>query len=142
MTTDTAPRPNQEAGQEPGQGPQQEPSSAALPLGERRVALGVSLALALGQWGSAFRTGLRTGFGDWQMVHHNWEAAWVTVTRHGEMPLWDPYHCGGIPLFGNPESPPNCRRVDIASRRPVRILWPYVWWPTSQTMRSSGVLKA
>jgi len=28
---------------------------------------------------------------------------------------------------GNPEMPPNCRSVAIASRRPVRILCGYVW---------------
>lgn len=71
---------------------------------ERRIALWVTLGLALGQWGSSLVTGFDTGFGDWQMVHHNWEAAWVTVTRFGEMPLWDPFHCGGVPLLGNPES--------------------------------------
>ncbi|MEZ4327169.1 MAG: hypothetical protein R3B40_18260 [Polyangiales bacterium] len=71
---------------------------------ERRVALLVTLGLALGQWGSALATGLHTGFGDWQMVHHGWEAAWVSVTRFGEVPLWDPFHCGGVPQLGNPES--------------------------------------
>jgi hypothetical protein len=71
---------------------------------ERRIALLVTLGLALGQWGSSLLTGFHTGFGDWQMVHHHWEAAWVTVTRFGEMPLWDPFHCGGVPLLGNPES--------------------------------------
>lgn len=71
---------------------------------ERRIALLVTLGLALGQWGSSLVTGFHTGFGDWQMVHHHWETAWVTVTRFGEMPLWDPFHCGGVPHLGNPES--------------------------------------
>lgn len=82
-----------------------QPSEPAVDPRERRVALLVTLGLALGQWGSSLVTGFHTGFGDWQMVHHNWEAAWVTVTRFGEMPLWDPFHCGGVPLLGNPESP-------------------------------------
>ncbi|HKU43236.1 MAG TPA: hypothetical protein VJR89_33980, partial [Polyangiales bacterium] len=45
-----------------------------------------------------------TGFGDWQMIQHNWEAAYVALARFGEWPLWDPYHCGGISIFRNPES--------------------------------------
>ena len=40
---------------------------------------------------------------------------------------------------GKPEIPSIMRRRAIASRRPVRILCGYVWWPTSHTMRSSGV---
>ena len=45
-----------------------------------------------------------TGFGDWQMIHHNWEAAYVSLKWFGEWPLWDPFHCGGVPILGNPES--------------------------------------
>uniref|UniRef100_A0A0A9EES8 Dxs1 n=1 Tax=Arundo donax TaxID=35708 RepID=A0A0A9EES8_ARUDO len=43
--------------------------------------------------------------------------------------------------FVNPASPFVCRIVDILSRRPVRILCGYDWWPTSQRMRSWGALK-
>ncbi|HET8938354.1 MAG TPA: hypothetical protein VFN67_33145 [Polyangiales bacterium] len=45
-----------------------------------------------------------TGFGDWQMIHHNWEASYIAISRFGEWPLWDPFHCGGVPILGNPES--------------------------------------
>jgi hypothetical protein len=40
---------------------------------------------------------------------------------------------------GKPDGPPAIRNLLIAARRPVRILCAYVWWPTSQTMRSRGV---
>ncbi|MDD9934954.1 MAG: hypothetical protein OXT09_15190 [Myxococcales bacterium] len=63
-----------------------------------------ALALALVQWWPALRKLDATGFGDWQMVHHNWEAGRVALLRHGEWPLWDPYHCGGVTILGNPES--------------------------------------
>ncbi len=33
-----------------------------------------------------------------------WEAGYVALARFGEWPLWDPFHCGGITIFGNPES--------------------------------------
>jgi hypothetical protein len=38
------------------------------------------------------------------MVHHNWEAARVAVSRFAEWPLWDPFHCGGVSILGNPET--------------------------------------
>ena len=55
-------------------------------------------------WWPAFKSLRRSGFGDWQFFHHMWEAGYVALTRHGEWPLWDPYHCGGITIFGNPQS--------------------------------------
>jgi hypothetical protein len=55
-------------------------------------------------WAPAFRSLQATGFGDWQFFHHMWEAGYVALTRFGEWPLWDPFHCGGITIFGNPQS--------------------------------------
>lgn len=70
-----------------------------------RVALGLGCALlAFGYWAPAFVRPEATGFGDWQMVHHNWEVGRVAVERYGEWPLFDPYHCGGVSMVGNPES--------------------------------------
>ncbi|HEY8430541.1 MAG TPA: hypothetical protein VIL20_19310 [Sandaracinaceae bacterium] len=45
-----------------------------------------------------------TGFGDWQQIHHAWEVGVVAVRRWGEWPLWNPHHCGGVTMLGNPES--------------------------------------
>lgn len=67
------------------------------------VTLGAT-SLALWLYWPAFYDPLSTGYGDWQMIHHNWEAGWVSITRFGEWPLWDPFHCGGVTTFGNPES--------------------------------------
>lgn len=67
------------------------------------VTLGAT-SLALWLYWPAFYDPLSTGFGDWQMIHHNWEAGWVSITRFEEWPLWDPFHCGGVTTFGNPES--------------------------------------
>lgn len=61
-------------------------------------------ALALWQWYPVFREPGSTGFGDWQMIHHNWEAAYIALARFGQWPLWDPFFCGGISIFRNPES--------------------------------------
>jgi len=66
--------------------------------------LAISLVAAIVTWGPAFISPLATGFGDWQYFHHMWEAGYVAITRYGEWPLWDPYHCGGITVFANPQS--------------------------------------
>lgn len=47
---------------------------------------------------------LSTGYGDWQWFHHMWEAGRTAVVRWGELPLFDPHHCGGVPLWGNPQA--------------------------------------
>ena len=67
-----------------------------------RVA-GIALAFATLIWLPAFLAPRATGFGDWQMIHHNLEAALAAI-RAGDLPLWDPFHCGGVTSWGNPES--------------------------------------
>jgi hypothetical protein len=74
------------------------------PARELVLAAVVSVLLATIDWFPAIRTLDATGFGDWQLVHHNWEAAYVELSRFHEWPLWDPFHCGGVPILGNPES--------------------------------------
>ena len=64
----------------------------------------LTLVAAFLLWLPAFRWPFATGFGDWQFFAHMWEAGFVALTRHAEWPLWDPYHCGGITIFGNPQS--------------------------------------
>lgn len=76
-------------------------------LSRRRHALLIAacaLLAAFALWLPAFYSPEATGFGDWQFFHHMWEAGYVALTRYGEWPLWDPYHCGGITLLGNPQS--------------------------------------
>ena len=71
----------------------------------RRLALPVVSTLAAAAlWAPMLAHPRATGFGDWQFFHHMWEAGYVGVWRYGEWPLWDPYHCGGVTLFGNPQS--------------------------------------
>lgn len=75
------------------------------PVGVPALLAGVvACVLAAGYWAPAFRVLEATGFGDWQMVHHNWEVGFVAWTRHHELPLVDAYHCGGVTMVGNPES--------------------------------------
>ncbi len=55
-------------------------------------------------WSPAFFRIDATGFGDWQYFHHMWETGRVCLERYGEFALWDPFHCGGVTLFGNPQN--------------------------------------
>lgn len=56
-----------------------------------------------GQWGLI-------GLSDWdnQLFYH--AVAVRTILEHGQVPLWNPYHCGGTPMLASPEvgfpSPP------------------------------------
>jgi hypothetical protein len=43
--------------------------------------------------------------GDGAVFHKMLEAARVSVTRYHELPLWNPYECGGLPLWDNPQAP-------------------------------------
>ena len=58
----------------------------------------------LGCWSFLLVRPQSTGFGDWQYFHHMWEAGREALLRHGEWPHWDPHHCGGITIWGNPQS--------------------------------------
>jgi xanthosine utilization system XapX-like protein len=42
--------------------------------------------------------------GDWDYFSHLYEAASVSLFEYGQLPLWNPYTGGGMPLFGNPQS--------------------------------------
>ncbi len=41
---------------------------------------------------------------DWDLFTSLQWIPWVEVTRDGQLPLWDPYRCSGIPLWGYAES--------------------------------------
>jgi hypothetical protein len=71
---------------------------------ELKLAFLASAVLSVIQWFPALRDPSSTGFGDWQMIQHNWEAAFVALARFHEWPLWDPFHCGGVSILRNPES--------------------------------------
>lgn len=65
-----------------------------------RAALVIAALLA---WAPLLASGHATGPGDWAWFHHTWEACRVALLA-GEPPLWDPFHCGGVPLWGQPQS--------------------------------------
>lgn len=70
-------------------------------------ALGIAMTsfiAAAALWAPAFWHWDASGFGDWQQFHHWWEIGVVSVRRFGEWPLWDPYHCGGVSQWGQPQA--------------------------------------
>ena len=55
-------------------------------------------------WEELFRDPQATGFGDYQFFHHSWEAARVAWYTEGLAPLWNPFQCGGIPDWADPQA--------------------------------------
>lgn len=86
--------------------PKLDDEEAARPSPRLR-ALGLALlgiAVALYGWWPMLEGWKNTQGGDGQYFHKLVEAFRVAVVRHHELPLWDPYECGGRPLWDNPQS--------------------------------------
>ncbi len=66
--------------------------------------LGLGAIATLFSWWELFVEPDRTGFGDYQFFHHSWEAALVSFDKYGQWPLWNPYQCGGIPDWADPQA--------------------------------------
>lgn len=41
---------------------------------------------------------------DWDMLIGIKWASYETIVKFHQLPLWDPYKCGGLPMLGNPQS--------------------------------------
>jgi hypothetical protein len=55
-------------------------------------------------WFPLFRKLDATGISDWVYFQHMWEAARVALIRYGEPLLWNPFQCGGVTMWGNPQN--------------------------------------
>lgn len=54
--------------------------------------------------GSVFAKNLqKLGFEDWDSHYSQSEFARVSLFDFGQLPLWNPYHCGGMSQIGNPQ---------------------------------------
>lgn len=49
-------------------------------------------------------SGVNLGISDWDQHLAYYESARRTVVEYKQFPLWDAYHCSGIPALGNPQS--------------------------------------
>ncbi len=80
--------------------------TSAMPRWVRVVALSaVALALSVFAWWPVLKALPHTQSGDGPPYHKTLEAARVTITRYHEFPHWNPYECGGLPLWDNPQAP-------------------------------------
>lgn len=105
--------------------PAPEEPPAALTPRARAIGLGL-LALFVGvyAWWPMLASLDNTQWGDGQAFHKMVEAFRVSVQRWHEVPLWDPYECGGRPLWDNPQS--------IGS---APLAWLSVFIGTTKTMK-------
>jgi len=62
-----------------------------------------ALVLSAYAWWPALAAYPATQIGDGQFSHQMLEATRVSIARFHELPLWNPYQCGGIPLWDNPQ---------------------------------------
>lgn len=64
----------------------------------------VGLVLASMVWAIIVKRYPASGGGDGPFFYKLIEAQKVSVGRWHELPLWNPYECGGVPLWDNPQS--------------------------------------
>lgn len=62
------------------------------------------LLLAIVAWSPTLLQYPSTGGGDGQYYQHMLDSGKVSLLRYHELPLWNPYQCGGLPLWDNPQS--------------------------------------
>jgi hypothetical protein len=65
---------------------------------------GLGFVLALWVWGVVIARAPAAGGGDGLFFFRMIEAGKISLSRYGELPLWNPYECGGVPLWDNPQS--------------------------------------
>lgn len=65
----------------------------------------LSLVMGVLVWSAAIAAFPLTQGGDGQYFHRVMEIAKVSVLRYHELPLWNAFECGGVPLWDNPEMP-------------------------------------
>ncbi len=65
----------------------------------------LAFALSIFAWWPMLGAMPQTQGGDGPVFHKMFEAARVSVVRYHELPLWNPYECGGLPLWDNPQAP-------------------------------------
>lgn len=65
----------------------------------------LSLVMSVAVWSGAIAVSPLTQGGDGQYFHRVMEIAKVAVLRYHELPIWNPFECGGVPLWDNPEMP-------------------------------------
>lgn len=63
----------------------------------------LALLLATYVWSPMIMAGPKTADLDGRYFLHQWEAGKAAL-RHGELPLWNPFDCRGVPMWDHPEA--------------------------------------
>jgi hypothetical protein len=62
-----------------------------------------ALLLSTYAWSMALDAYPHTAGGDGPFFHEMLEAVRASLSHYHELPLWNPYQCGGVPLWDNPQ---------------------------------------
>lgn len=90
----------------------------------RALALGLlAFALSILAWWPMFAAYPATQAGDGAFFHKSLEAIRISLVRWHELPQWNPYDCGGAPLWANPQLPAA-----------APMIWPIVSLGTLRTV--------
>ena len=81
------------------------PSAAVAERGWVRWTLWLALAAAW-LWPGLTRPTMLGGAVDWSYFTAHDISAYRSLVDHGQLPAWDPYACGGIPMIGNLQTRP------------------------------------
>ena len=80
------------------------PEEPLRPAWLRALALAaLSLALSIYAWSSMIAAYPHPSNGDGLMYQKILEAGRASIARYHEFPFWNPYECGGYPLWDNPQ---------------------------------------
>jgi hypothetical protein len=83
----------------------------------RGVALGATaLVLSVIAWSEMLLAHPKTQNGDGQFFYEMISAMRVSIVDYHELPLWNPYQCGGVPLWDNPQG--------VAAAPLMWLVWP------------------
>ncbi|MEA2751445.1 MAG: hypothetical protein QOI41_5588 [Myxococcales bacterium] len=64
-----------------------------------------ALLTSLYAWWPVLAAYPNTQGGDGPVFHKALEAEHASIARYHELPMWNPYECGGLPLWDNPQGP-------------------------------------
>lgn len=73
-------------------------------LDRRRWAVPLLAVIAIVFTSPLYEHPMGVGFGDWVWFHFIWDSARKTIVEFGELPFWNPYHCGGNIAWANPNN--------------------------------------
>jgi hypothetical protein len=99
--------------------------AASLP-GPRLALFGVLALLAC--WYPLSRAGALSDFRDSHLLHSYEDAGTRTLTRYGQLPLWNPWSCGGQYALGSPQTRVASPTLLVSAALGARRAEPVVLW--------------